>query len=130
MDNDEQKIREVHTTWIDAVNIGDLRRLLALITDDVVMLNPGGEPLSRAGFIEKFSSALQEFRFKCISDLEEVLVSGDVAFTRSRDSLSIGPRGSNDVTQFAGYRMTVYRKQADGRWLLARDAHTLTPVAK
>jgi ketosteroid isomerase-like protein len=30
--------------------------------------------------------------------------------------------------QLAGYRLTVYRKHPDGRWLLARDAHTLTPV--
>jgi ketosteroid isomerase-like protein len=26
--------------------------------------------------------------------------------------------------------MTVFRKQPDGRWLLARDANTLSPVAK
>jgi ketosteroid isomerase-like protein len=32
--------------------------------------------------------------------------------------------------QLAGHRITVYRKQPDGRWLLARDAHTLSPVAK
>ena len=25
--------------------------------------------------------------------------------------------------------LTIYRKQADGSWLLARDAHTLAPVA-
>jgi ketosteroid isomerase-like protein len=32
--------------------------------------------------------------------------------------------------QLAGHRLTVYRKQPDGRWLLVRDAHTLSPVAK
>jgi ketosteroid isomerase-like protein len=32
--------------------------------------------------------------------------------------------------QLAGHRMTVYRKQAAGRWLLARDAHTLSPMEK
>lgn len=127
MGHDERKIREVHTTWIEAVNVGDLRRLLTLITDDLVLLNPGEEPLGRAGFIEKFSSAQQQFRINCTSDLEEVLISGDAAFTRSRDSLSVAPRGSSDVTQLAGYRLTVYRKQSDGRWLLARDAHTLSP---
>ena len=26
--------------------------------------------------------------------------------------------------------ITVYRKQSDGRWLLARDAHTLSAVGK
>jgi ketosteroid isomerase-like protein len=29
----------------------------------------------------------------------------------------------------AGHRMTVYRKQRDGRWLLSRDVHTLSAVA-
>jgi ketosteroid isomerase-like protein len=29
--------------------------------------------------------------------------------------------------RLAGHRLTVYRKQLDGRWLLARDAHTLSP---
>jgi ketosteroid isomerase-like protein len=60
--------------------------------------------------------------------LEEVVVVGEVAYTRSRDSLSVAPRDGGEATQLAGYRITVYRKQPDGRWLLARDAHTLSPV--
>jgi ketosteroid isomerase-like protein len=32
MESDERAIREVHATWIDAVNAGDLVRLLALMT--------------------------------------------------------------------------------------------------
>ena len=44
MGSDERAIREVHTTWIDAVNAGDLVRLLTLMTDDVVFLNPGQAP--------------------------------------------------------------------------------------
>ena len=56
MNADERQIREVHSTWIDAVNAGDLARLPS--------------------------------------------------------------------------RITIYRKQPGGRWLLARDAHTLSPVEK
>ena len=41
MRSDEQAIREMHTTWIDAVNAGDLAHLLTLMADDVVFLNPG-----------------------------------------------------------------------------------------
>jgi ketosteroid isomerase-like protein len=44
MGSDERAIREVHTTWIDAVNAGDLVRLLALMANDVVFLNPGQAP--------------------------------------------------------------------------------------
>ena len=58
------------------------------------------------------------------------MVVGEVAYTLSRDSLSVTPRAGGKAKQFAGHRITVYRKQPDGRWVLARDAHTLSPVEK
>ena len=119
----------MHTTWIDAVNAGDLVCLLGLMADDVVLLNPGQAPFGRDGFPAVFSSAHQEFRLRCISELEEVVVAGDVAYTLCRDSLSVTPRAGGEATALAGHRITIYRKQPDGRWLLARDAHTLSPVA-
>jgi ketosteroid isomerase-like protein len=60
--------------------------------------------------------------------LEEVVVIGEVAYTRSQDALSVIPRAGGKERQLAGHRITVYRKQPDGSWLLARDAHTLSPV--
>ena len=128
MGSDERRIREVHSTWINAVNAGDLVRLLTLMADDVVFLNPGHAPLGRAGFSANFSAAHQQVRIRCSSELEEVVVIGEVAYTRSRDALSVTPRAGGEMTQLAGHRITVYRKQPDGRWLLARDAHTLSPV--
>jgi uncharacterized protein (TIGR02246 family) len=127
---DEREIRERHATWIDAVNAGDLGRLLTLVTDDVVFLTPGQVPADRAGFASNFSDGHQQARIRCSSELEEVVVVGDVAYTRSRDALSVTPRGGGEGTRLAGYRITVYRKQADGRWLLARDAHTLSPIER
>ena len=130
MGADESAIREVHSTWIDAVNAGDLVRLLTLMADDVVFLNPGQPPFGRDGFSANFSAAHQQFRIHCISELEEVVVVGEVAYTRSRDSLSVIPLAGTEAKQLAGHRITVWRKQPDGRWLLARDAHTLSPVEK
>ena len=128
MGPDEREIREVHSTWIDAVNAGDLVRLLTLMADDVVFLNPGQAPFGREGFSANFSAAHLQVRIRCMSELEEVVVVGEVAYTRSRDSLSVIPRAGGDTMQLAGDRLTVYRKQPDGRWLLARDAHTLSTV--
>src|SRR5215468_9056166 len=128
MGPDEQEIREVHSTWISAVNAGDLARLLTLMTDDAFFLYPGQTPVGRDGFSANFSAAHQQVRIRCSSELEEVVVIGEVAYTRSRDALSVAPRSGEEATQLAGHRITVYRKQPDGRWLLARDAHTLSPV--
>src|SRR5437763_5141383 len=130
MGSDERAIREVHTTWIDAVNAGDLVRLLGLMADDVVFLNPGQAPVGRDGFSRGFSAAHRQGQITCTSELEDVVVVGEVAYTLSRDSLSVTPRAGGEAMRLAGYRLTVYRKQPDGRWLLARDAHTLSPVAK
>ena len=138
MGSDERAIREVHSIWIDAVNAGDLVRLLALMADDVVFLNPGQAPVGRDDFSANFSAAHQQVRVCCSSELEEVVVVGEVAYTLSRDSLSVTPRAAStrsgqaggEGVQLAGHRITIYRKQPDGRWLLARDAHTLWPVEK
>ncbi|MEO7965891.1 MAG: SgcJ/EcaC family oxidoreductase [Gemmatimonadaceae bacterium] len=96
MDLDQQAIRELHATWIDAVNAGDLVSLLAMMTVDVVFLNPGQAPLGRDGFSANFSAAQHQVRIRCISDLEEVVVVGDVAYTRSRDALSVTPRAGGE----------------------------------
>lgn len=125
---DEREIHEVHSTWIDAVNAGDLARLHNLMSDDVVFVNPGQAPFGRVVFAANFSAAHQQLRIRCISELEEVVVVGEVAYTRSRDALTVIPREGGEATQFAGHRITVYRKHPASGWLLARDAHTLAPV--
>ena len=129
MTSDEQAVRAVHATWMAAVNDGDLVSLLALMTADVVFLGPGQEPFGRDVFGPHFSAAHERCRIHCISELEEVTVVGEVAYTRCRDSLSVTPRADGDSVALAGHRITVYRQQPDGRWLLARDAHTLSHVA-
>jgi uncharacterized protein (TIGR02246 family) len=129
MGSEERAVRQVHTTWIDAVNAGDLVRLLTLVADDVVFLNPGQAPFGRDGFPVGFSAAHQQFRVHCISELEELVIVGEVAYTLCRDSLSLTPRAGGEAAKLAGHRITIYRKQPDGRWLLARDANTLSRLA-
>jgi uncharacterized protein (TIGR02246 family) len=129
MTSDEQEIRMVHSSWIDAVNAGDLARLLTLLAEDVVFLTPGQAPAGREAFSSNFITAHKQTQICCTSELEEVVVLGEVGYTRSRDALSVTPRAGGKAAQFAGHRMTVYRKQRDGRWLLSRDAHTLSAVA-
>ncbi|MCE3263985.1 MAG: SnoaL-like domain protein [Pseudoduganella sp.] len=127
--NDEiEAIRAVHDTWIEAVNAGDFARLLAMVTDDLVLLGPGEAPIGKEGFAAKFTGAHKQYLIACASVLEDVQVAGDVAYTLCRDDLSVTPRAGGETARLAGHRITVYRKAADGRWLLARDAHTLARV--
>src|SRR5438874_176212 len=106
MGPDERAIREVHSTWIDAVNAGDLVCLLSLMADDVVFLGPGQAPFGRDGFSPGFSAAHEQARIHWIRALEDVVVVGEVAYTLSRDSLSVTPREGGDAMQLAGHRIT------------------------
>ncbi|WP_435019992.1 YybH family protein [Tundrisphaera sp. TA3] len=128
MRSDEQAIREIHSMWIDAVNAGDLAPLLTMTTDDVALIIPGEVVIGRDEYAAKFSGAQEQFRIHCVSELEEVVVVGEVAYTRARDSLTVSPRAGGEESRLAGDRLTIYRKQPDGRWLLARDANALSPV--
>ena len=127
MGSDEREIRALHADWIAAVNDGALARLLEMLTDDVVFLNPGQEAAGKEKFSANFRAAHERFLIDCSSALEEVVVAGDLAYARSKDRLTIAPHAGGDATHLAGDRMTVYRKGTDGRWRLARDGHTLTP---
>lgn len=129
MTSDESEIRRAHSNWIDAVNAGDLARLLPLVTEDVVFLTPGQAPTGMEGLWSHLMAAHQQMRIDCTSELEEVVVIGEVAYTRSCDALSVTPRAGGATARLAGHRMTVYRKQRDGRWLLSRDVHTLSGAA-
>jgi uncharacterized protein (TIGR02246 family) len=130
MESDERAIRELHRSWIEAVNKRNLRGLLDSITEDVIFLGPGQAPASRDAFSSRFLEAHEQARIDCTSELQDVVVVGGVAYTLSRDTLTVMPRDGGDEMRFAGYRSTVYRKHADSQWLLARDTHTLSPVAK
>lgn len=128
MGSDEQALRELHTIWIAAVNAGDLVRLLTLMTDHAMFLYPGREPVGKDEFPSGFTAAHQLSRILCVSVIEELVIVGEVAHTVSRDTLSVSPRDGGELVTLAGHRITIYHKQPDGQWRLARDANTLSPI--
>jgi len=64
-------------------------------------------------------------RIEGTSEVVELQVLGDWAFSRNRIDMTVTPPGGEPVRR-AGYTLTLYRKEADGRWRLARDANLLT----
>jgi len=123
MGPDDRAIREVHSTWIDAVNAGDLGRLLPWMADDVVFLTPGGEPFGKAEFENGMRG--RSFQVEGGSDIEELQVAGTWAWMRTHINVTMTPPDGQPLHR-AGYTLTILRKEPDGRWVVARDANLLS----
>lgn len=126
---DEREIREVIATWSSATERGDVDTVLSLMTDDVVFLVAGHPPMRKPDF-EKQARAQAGTggpRIEGKSDVEEVVVRGDVAFVRNKLTIQVTPPGAAQAIVRAGYALTVFER-VGGRWLLARDANLLVKV--
>ena len=129
MNDDEQSIRHLVDTWMEATKAGDARTVLDLMADDVVFLVPGVPPFGKDRFAEAAKSqAAAAMTFDGTSQIEEIQVHGDWAFMRTRLTVTTMQAGEPTVTR-AGNTLSILVKR-NGEWLLARDANLLAPVAK
>jgi uncharacterized protein (TIGR02246 family) len=125
MADDELAIRELVETWLAATKAGDASTVLDLMTDDVVFMVPGQEPFGKEAFAAA-SEGMKNAHIEGTSDIKEILVLGDWAFLRSHLKMTMTPPEGGPTRRRSGYTLTILRKEADGRWRLARDANLLT----
>ena len=59
------------------------------------------------------------------SNILEIEVVGNRAWIRNRIAMSMTPEGG-ETRQRSGYALTIFKKGADGRWRLFRDANLVT----
>jgi uncharacterized protein (TIGR02246 family) len=126
MQSDEQAIRDWIHTWLEACKAGDTERCLSLLADDVVFMTVGQPPFGKKEFAG--SPGQGKMKIEPAHDLREIRIAGDLAYTVSHLAVTVTPAGGEPM-HLAGFILSVFRKLADGRWVLARDANLLTPVA-
>jgi uncharacterized protein (TIGR02246 family) len=125
MTEDERAIRTLVETWIAAGAAGDVPTVLSLIADDAVFLVPGQKPFGKEAFATA-SAGMKDLRIEGKSDIQELRVVGDWAWLRSYLEVTVTPPGAAKPLRRSGYTLTILRKTAEGRWLLAPDANLLT----
>jgi uncharacterized protein (TIGR02246 family) len=127
MSDDERAIRQLIDTWMAASKAGDTATVLSLMTDDVLFMVPGREPFGK----QEFAAAAQGMQGATIdgkSEIVELKVLGDWAYLRGRLQIAMTPPAGNPIHR-SGYTLTILRKEADGKWRLARDANLLERVS-
>ena len=127
MDHDEQAIRSLISTWMEASAAGDLPRVLELMADDVVFLGPGRPPMRGRKDYAAASKAIQG-RIEGAADIQEIRVFGDWAYCWNQLTVTIHPAGGGAPNRRSGPVLSILRKQPDGRWLMFRDANMVSPA--
>lgn len=126
MQNDEQAIREVIAKWHAFTAAGELTKILELMADDAVFLTPGNPPMSREAFSTAFQGMLKNVRIDSSGEIQEIKVIADWAYCWSHLSVIVTPLQAGAPVRRSGNTLTIFHKQADGNWVLARDANMLT----
>lgn len=125
MHADEQKIRELIATWMEATKANDLPRVLALMSEDVVFLTPGRPPMQgRAAYETAAKTMPVGVSFDGKSEVQEIRVAGDFAWCWTKLSVAVNMPGK-PPSRRSGHTLSVLQKYPDGRWLLIRDANLL-----
>jgi uncharacterized protein (TIGR02246 family) len=123
MTPDELAIRDLIATWMKASQAGDLETVLGLMTDDVVFMVPGREPFGKQAFAA-MSESIKDAHMEGAAEIKELKVLGDWAYVRSHLTVTMTPPGGQPMRR-SGYTLTIFRREPDGKWRLARDANLL-----
>jgi uncharacterized protein (TIGR02246 family) len=125
MNADEQAIRDLVSTWLDASKRGDFATVLDLMDDDVVFMVPGQTPFGK----DAWSKRMDDIRIEGRSEILEIKLLGEWAWMRQH--LRVTVKSPNEQPRvLSGYTLAILRKKPDGRWVLARDANLVMPESK
>jgi uncharacterized protein (TIGR02246 family) len=129
MPTDEDAIRQLVATWLDASRAGDTDKVLSLMTDDVIFLTPGHPPMrGKAAFAASLAS-LKSFDIQGRSEIEDIEIVGDWAWMWTRLTVTMTPKNGGPPVERAGNTLSILNRRA-GAWKIARDANMLAPVGK
>jgi uncharacterized protein (TIGR02246 family) len=129
MQDDEQQIRQLVSTWMSATKAGDIDTVLSLMADDAVFLVPGRPVMNKSDFAAaaRAQAGSSAPHFEGSSEIQEIRIIGDWAFMWTKLTVIVTLPGGSVSTKRAGYTLTILNKQG-GNWVLARDANMLAPV--
>jgi uncharacterized protein (TIGR02246 family) len=124
-EGDERQIRKLIDSWIAASNARNLPALMDMMTDDVVFMTPGRAPFGKAEFAAD-SQRMKNVTIDARAEVQEIEVFGPRATIRNHIQIDLTSPGQAP-RRMSGYAMSILRKEANGRWRIARDANLVMP---
>ena len=123
---DERAIREMVNKWLTASKSGDLATMLKLLADDVLFIVPGKEPFGKEEFAASHKEQMKDTQMEAAIDIKEIEVAGEWAWMRSFLNVTFTRPGEKPA-KASGHILTILQKNADGNWVIKRDANFVKP---
>ena len=115
-------IDKVRDTHVAALNAGDAAAWAAQFADDGLQMPPNGPANMGKPMIASWCHAmLSQFRVKFGLSVKEVHVLGEWAFESGGYTISLSQSAGGPSMQDSGKYITIYKKQPDQTWRMARD---------
>jgi uncharacterized protein (TIGR02246 family) len=108
------------TDWTAAFNARDAAAVCDLFAPDLVSTMRGRRDEGRDAVCKRIAAALADrsMEMRYAPDIEEIVVSGDLAFVRVVWTVTVERGATKRVSTEPG--LDVFRRQPDGRWRIAR----------
>src|SRR2546430_2195720 len=111
MQNDEQEIRQLVSTWMAASKAGDVETVLSLMSDDVVFLVPGQPVMRKADFAAaaRAQPGQETPQFDGTNEIQEIKILGDWAFMWTKLTVVVTPPGGAQSMTRAGHTLSILK---------------------
>ncbi len=119
---DLRAIDRVRDDHVAALNAGDADKWVAQFAEDGVQMPPNAPANFGKNMIKTWSQGmLGNFHTTFDLNVDEVRVLDDWAFECGGYSIKLDPIAGGRTIEDTGKYITVYQKNADGAWRMARD---------
>ena len=108
--------------WYEAFNAGEAKAVAALYAMDATIVPPDTAPIRGRAAIEAYHTKIhRETKFACSGSFDAFKVAANTAVAWGHDDCTETPRAGGAAKKTKSLWISVYEKQADGKWIIIRD---------
>ena len=127
--SDHDQIAAKIQDFVAAYNAGELQKLMSHYGEDLVKCRQGGATETKKDAGARIFQVFQNFTGDISVSTEEIVTSGDMAYTRGTYKAAFTPRRGGGKDQVIERRfLEIWRKQ-NGEWLITRTMDNALPRA-
>ena len=117
--DDEAAIRQSIEKFIAAYKAGDLEAILAYYSEDLIKMRHGSPAEKKPETASRIREAFRNYKTDIRVTIDEIVVSGNFAFTRGYFEVTLTPRNGGDPIPIPRHYLEIWRKE-NGTWRVLR----------